>query len=294
MGGSQMATDSSVYARVERLYSPLWLTTVFSPQVDAEFEALGLHPLERYFEHPEGRPLFAGYAALPWPEDRYLQLWHAHYLLREFRGDGHISILASEGLSGLEALLLHIAWTPALGPCSVPREAGPTTSGTEPPTSSEAPAGSAGMSSSHSHQPGVPIGNGSRPARTTATPRPTGRPPTTTWRSSPRSARRSGTPCAPTAPACSATSSRTTSRHDARRRLSRHDPRLVAAPAGHVVTATDPVVEAAGFRRFWVRVPGGYHTNARAAPARAFCHSFCAGQRPASSSGQGMSSTGSA
>jgi len=198
MGGSQMATDSSVCARVERSYSPLWLTTVFSPEVDAEFEALGLHPLERYFatraapigavsapvvvatffnfspaavgrtipeiwtrlspqqlldaqlagvhrkltralapldgtvvpealallrraaesatDHPEGRPLFAGYAALPWPEDRYLQLWHAHYLLREFRGDGHISILASEGLSGLEALLLHIAWTPALGP----------------------------------------------------------------------------------------------------------------------------------------------------------------------------------
>jgi hypothetical protein len=293
MGGSQMATDSSVYARVERLYSPLWLTTVFSPEVDAEFEALGLHPLERYFatrvapigavsapvvvatffnfspaavertipeiwtrlspqqlldaqlagvhrkltralapldgtvvpealallrraaesatDHPEGRPLFAGYAAFPWPEDRYLQLWHAHYLLREFRGDGHISILASEGLSGLEALLLHIAWTPALRPCSVPREAGPTPSGTEPPTSSEAQAGSAGTSSSRSHQPGGPIGNGSRPARTTATPRPTGRPPATTWRSSPRSARRSGTPCAPTAPACSATSSRTTS-----------------------------------------------------------------------------------
>jgi hypothetical protein len=44
-----MATDSSVHARVERLYSPLWLTTVFSPEVDAEFEALGLHPLQRYF-----------------------------------------------------------------------------------------------------------------------------------------------------------------------------------------------------------------------------------------------------
>jgi hypothetical protein len=198
MGGSQQTTDSSLYATAERSYSPLWLTTVFSPEVDAEFEPLGLHPLERYFatrvapigavsvpvvvatffnfsaaavertipeiwtrlsprqlldaqlagvgrkldralapldgtvvaealallrraaesatDHPEGRPLFAGYAALPWPEDRYLQLWHAHYLLREFRGDGHISILASEGLSGLEALLLHIAWTPALGP----------------------------------------------------------------------------------------------------------------------------------------------------------------------------------
>jgi hypothetical protein len=190
--------DNGLCATVERLYSPLWLTTVFSPEVDAAFEGLGLRPLERYFAtrvapvgavsapvvvatffnfspaavaatipdiwqrftpgqlldaqtagvhrkltraldplddavvpealgllrraaecasaNPEGRPLFAGYASLPWPDDPDLQLWHAHYLLREFRGDGHIAVLVSEGLTGLEALLLHIALVPALGP----------------------------------------------------------------------------------------------------------------------------------------------------------------------------------
>ena len=75
-----------------------------------------MHAAEAACEHPEGRPLFAGYASLPWPDDPYLQLWHAHYLLREFRGDGHISVLSSEGLSGIEALQLHIAFVPAVGP----------------------------------------------------------------------------------------------------------------------------------------------------------------------------------
>src|SRR5262245_51163670 len=41
--------DALPFGMVERLYSPLWLTTVFSPDVDAEFEAIGLQPLERYF-----------------------------------------------------------------------------------------------------------------------------------------------------------------------------------------------------------------------------------------------------
>lgn len=55
----------------------------------------------------EGRPLFAAHAALPWPEDAHLVLWHAQTLLREFRGDGHIAALAVEGVSGCEALVLH-------------------------------------------------------------------------------------------------------------------------------------------------------------------------------------------
>jgi hypothetical protein len=58
-------------------------------------------------EHPEGRPLFAGHAALPWPSEPHLVLWHAQTLLREFRGDGHIAALAVEGLSGCEALVTH-------------------------------------------------------------------------------------------------------------------------------------------------------------------------------------------
>ena len=57
----------------------------------------------------EGRPLFAGHAALEWPESPHLVLWHAQSLLREFRGDGHIVALVVEGLDGCEALVTHAA-----------------------------------------------------------------------------------------------------------------------------------------------------------------------------------------
>ena len=64
---------------------------------------------------PEGRPLYAGNAALPWPDEPHLQLFHAVTLLREFRGDGHIAALVVEGISGLEAAVMHVAqgdtWT---------------------------------------------------------------------------------------------------------------------------------------------------------------------------------------
>jgi hypothetical protein len=64
---------------------------------------------------PEGRPLFAANAALPWPDAPHLQLFHAVTLLREFRGDGHIAALVVEGVSGLEAAVMHVAqgdaWT---------------------------------------------------------------------------------------------------------------------------------------------------------------------------------------
>jgi len=57
----------------------------------------------------DGRPLYAGHAELPWPDVPVVQLWHAITLLREYRGDGHIAVLVSEGLSGLEALITHTA-----------------------------------------------------------------------------------------------------------------------------------------------------------------------------------------
>ncbi len=59
------------------------------------------------FERPEGRPLFAGIAAIPWPEDPPSQVWLGMHALREFRGDGHVAVLASRGLRGIEALVLH-------------------------------------------------------------------------------------------------------------------------------------------------------------------------------------------
>lgn len=58
---------------------------------------------------PEGRPLFSAYAPLPWPDEPHSVLFHAQTLLREFRGDGHLAALLIEGLSGLEALILHAA-----------------------------------------------------------------------------------------------------------------------------------------------------------------------------------------
>lgn len=56
---------------------------------------------------PEGRPLYAGHADLPWPEEPLLQVWHGATLLREHRGDGHIAALLAGGLSGLEALITY-------------------------------------------------------------------------------------------------------------------------------------------------------------------------------------------
>jgi hypothetical protein len=55
---------------------------------------------------PQGRPLYAAHADLPWPEDDLLALWHAATLIREHRGDGHISVLQHAGLDPVEATVL--------------------------------------------------------------------------------------------------------------------------------------------------------------------------------------------
>lgn len=57
----------------------------------------------------EARPLYAANADLPVPEEPHLALWHAATLLREHRGDGHLTALTVAGLSGIEALVLHNA-----------------------------------------------------------------------------------------------------------------------------------------------------------------------------------------
>jgi hypothetical protein len=57
----------------------------------------------------EGHPLYAAHAALPWPDEPHLVLWHALTLLREFRGDGHIAAMTTQGLGALDALLIHEA-----------------------------------------------------------------------------------------------------------------------------------------------------------------------------------------
>ncbi|MFJ8085310.1 hypothetical protein ACIQ6Y_32470 [Streptomyces sp. NPDC096205] len=99
---------------------------VLDARYDAACEALrraGIHALpgfdevlaltrqaaEAACERAQGRSLFAAHAALPWPQEPVLQLWHAQTLLREFRGDGHVACLLSEGVGGLDALILHAA-----------------------------------------------------------------------------------------------------------------------------------------------------------------------------------------
>ncbi|UOX86144.1 hypothetical protein MUY14_30865 [Amycolatopsis sp. FBCC-B4732] len=57
----------------------------------------------------EGRPLYAAHAGLGWPGESHLVLWHAVTLIREYRGDGHIAALVLNGLSGVEALVTHVA-----------------------------------------------------------------------------------------------------------------------------------------------------------------------------------------
>jgi hypothetical protein len=57
----------------------------------------------------EGRPLSAGHVDLPWPEEPHLVLWHAQSIMREYRGDGHIALLVTHGLSGIDALVTHAA-----------------------------------------------------------------------------------------------------------------------------------------------------------------------------------------
>jgi hypothetical protein len=56
-----------------------------------------------------GRPLFAGWAGLPWPDAPHLQLWHAATVLREHRSGSHLVALAAEGLDGCETVVSHAA-----------------------------------------------------------------------------------------------------------------------------------------------------------------------------------------
>lgn len=52
-----------------------------------------------------GRPLFAAHAALPWPDEPVLALWHGATLVREHRGDGHVAALLSAGTSPIDACI---------------------------------------------------------------------------------------------------------------------------------------------------------------------------------------------
>ena len=54
----------------------------------------------------EGRILYAGLRSLPVPEEPLARLWHAATLLREHRGDGHLTALIAAGIDGQESHVL--------------------------------------------------------------------------------------------------------------------------------------------------------------------------------------------
>ena len=57
-----------------------------------------------------GRVLFAAHLGMSRPADPLLSGWHAVNCLREWRGDTHWAIVAANGLTGIEASILHNAW----------------------------------------------------------------------------------------------------------------------------------------------------------------------------------------
>lgn len=56
-----------------------------------------------------GRALGAANAALDWPGEPHLVLWHAQTILRESRGDAHVAALLAGGLDPCEALVAFAA-----------------------------------------------------------------------------------------------------------------------------------------------------------------------------------------
>ena len=88
------------------------LTRLLGPDVIASAEMTTMAGLVREAASGcgvEGRPLYAGHADLDWPDAPHLVMWHALSLLREYRGDGHICALVASGLSGIDALVSHVA-----------------------------------------------------------------------------------------------------------------------------------------------------------------------------------------
>ncbi|MEU9852747.1 hypothetical protein [Streptomyces sp. NPDC047974] len=79
---------------------------VASPEM-AEAAVLALRAAEACTRH--ARPLYSANADLPVPAAPHLAYWHAATLLREHRGDGHLTALLTAGLDPVEALVSHTA-----------------------------------------------------------------------------------------------------------------------------------------------------------------------------------------
>jgi len=94
---------------VDRALQRVFGVDVLKSAEIAEAAGLARQAAEAATTHAHGRPLFAGHAALAWPDEPHLVLWHSQTLLREFRGDGHIAALVLADLDPVEALVTHAA-----------------------------------------------------------------------------------------------------------------------------------------------------------------------------------------
>jgi hypothetical protein len=83
------------------------LRSVLGPEIESSdmVEAASLGRRVARMARMAGRPLAAGNADLAWPEEPHLVLWHAATILREHRGDGHVSALLTADLDPVEALV---------------------------------------------------------------------------------------------------------------------------------------------------------------------------------------------
>lgn len=97
------------FAAVDAAFSRLLGDAVVRSEAMAQAAQLARVAADEAARRPEGRPLSAAHAEVPWPSDPHLALWHAQSVLREYRGDGHIALLVVHGLSGIEALVTHAA-----------------------------------------------------------------------------------------------------------------------------------------------------------------------------------------
>jgi hypothetical protein len=72
-----------------------------------EAAELALRATEACSRH--ARPLYSAHADLSVPDEPHLAFWHAATLLREHRGDGHLTVLVGAELDPVEALVTHTA-----------------------------------------------------------------------------------------------------------------------------------------------------------------------------------------
>ena len=100
------APDAALALRLTRVERALHRIFADGGQTQAATRAVGL--LRQAVEGCEvgGRPLFAAYAELEWPQDPLLALWHGCTLLREYRGESHNLALVSAGVDPVTSHVL--------------------------------------------------------------------------------------------------------------------------------------------------------------------------------------------